>query len=149
MSNLDSYHPFRASVQPGAVQNNSASGSNSGDEFIAKKSANDEEDEYKPWFSWKTKLKMFIGASAFGILYYIGSVTYAAFAGDAVQEANVGSSLLQEMQGREEGVSDQQIFFDRSDLNERGRSVQEARQKAGFFKNFFCKGGKRSSFFCE
>jgi hypothetical protein len=150
MSNLDGYHPFRASVQPGSVQ--AASGGNSStseEEIQAKKSSKDDEDEYKPWFSWKTKLRLFIGSAACGILYYVGSSAYGAFAGEPAEELPAGPSMLQEMQPKEDMISEQQVFFDKTDLDERGRTVQEARQKAGFFKSIFCKGGKRSSFFCD
>jgi hypothetical protein len=153
MSNLNSYHPFRASVQAGTVRNqensgNSGSGSSS-EEYSSKKSSEDEEKEYKPWFSWKTKLRMFIGSAASFILYFIGLSVYTGLAGEDKAELPAENTFLREMESNEEEGFMQEIFFDRNDLNERGRSVQEARQKAGFFKGFFCRGGKKSSFICN
>lgn len=153
MSNLDSYHPFRASVQPGALQggnqsqNNTTGGSH--EEFSSNKANNDDE-EYKPWFSWKTKLRLFIGTVAFGILYYIGSSVYASFVTEELKDHSKEASFLQEMQGHDDSILQEEVvYFDKRDLDDRGRSVQEARQKAGFLKSIFCKGGKKSSFFCD
>jgi hypothetical protein len=146
MSNLDGYHPFRASVQAGSVNQSSGSNTNN-EEFVAKKNS-DDEDEYKPWFSWKTKLKMFLGGTAFAVLYYVVSVAYAAFETPKENELNKEPTLLQEME-RGEDVFQDEFSFDGSDLDSRGRSVNEARQKAGFLKSILCRGGKRSSFICD
>jgi hypothetical protein len=151
MSNLDGYHPFRASVQAGSINQstgNQSTGLNTNnEEFVAKKNS-DDEDEYKPWFSWKTKLKMFIGGAAFVILYYVLTVAYAAFEKPKEEELNKEPSLLQEMERRDDDIQNE-FTFDGSDLNSRGRTVNEARQKAGFLKSIFCRGGKRASFICD
>ncbi len=56
--------------------------------------------------------------------------------------------MLEEMERANAGVEAPSIelFYDKTDLNDRGRSVEEARQKAGFFRSIFCRGGKRSGF---
>lgn len=144
MSNLDNYHPFRQSVNlkdasssntmKPAIDNNEAS------------SKNIDEKEYKPFLSWKTKLRLLIGGFALSLLFYIGSGVYS-YVAPLLEPFGEGRDQLR-MQSDFEGANSAALVFDKNDLNERGREVNSARKKAGFFASIFCKGGKKSSF-CE
>lgn len=142
MANLDSYHPFRNSVQTGSsVQN-----SNDTSDTQENKKTSPDDIEYKPWLSWKTKFRLLIGGFAVSALFYVTSYAISLFEEEVKLPEE--PSMLQEMEQADprETVSEVELFYDKTDLNERGRSVHEARKKAGFFKSFFCMGGKRSGF---
>lgn len=149
MSNLDNYHPFRASVQAGSVNSSSSKQDLASDDISAKKTANNDDEEYKPWFSWKTKLRLFIGGAVLSFLIFIGIKVYNYLGLDVPVGEVQELTFLNEMERNQDSPSTQMMYFDKSDLNERGRSIEEARNKAGFFKSFFCKGGKKSSSFCD
>lgn len=146
MSNLDNFHPFRQSVnlKDGSSSNQmqpaqSGSQDNQG-------GAKDKDDiEYNPLLSWKTKLRLLIGAFAVSLMFYIFSSASSILGpllepfGRNAKSNNVKLEHIEEPQS---------LVFDKNDLNERGREVGHARKKAGFFASMFCKGGKKSSF-CE
>ncbi|HMO19215.1 MAG TPA: hypothetical protein PKA63_14085 [Oligoflexia bacterium] len=146
MSNLDAYHPFRASVNTAKSSLTTDSKSDSASDSST--SWRDEKEEKLPRFSWKTKFRIYLaGLSMAFILYIIYQIN--SYFGSESAKVEDGPSMLDEMQlGRAEmnDVFTRPQHFDKNDLNDRGRTVEESRKKAGFWKGLLCRGGKSSSF---
>jgi hypothetical protein len=134
MSNLDNFHPFRQSVN---VRDGSSSNNQAPNESPSNKE--NQEKEFTPFFSWKTKLRLFIFGMAGSLLLYVLSSALDSFSFTSDSKSSTKT-------GEAQPIPDQ--IFDKNDLNERGREVSHARSKAGIFAAIFCKGGKRSRF-CE
>jgi len=141
MSTLSQYHPFRDNVNKSATASPATSSETEG----AKTTKDEEDKEYKPWLSFKTKMRLAVASVGFVVVWYVVS---SFFAGSS--EFNDGFySSLDKVQGKKspkkvtETTND---IFDEHDLDDRGRSISDARSKVGFFKGLFCKGGKKASF---
>jgi len=155
MSNLDAYHPFRASVNTGVANPPSNANSNtaegSGGNSENKQGWQKEDDDKPPRFSWKTKFRLLIGGFALSFLVYIGYQVNSYFDSKTAKASKSEPSMLQEMMEKDQDLMKENnpfSHFDKNDLNERGRTVESAREKAGFLKSILCRGGK-SSRFCE
>ncbi len=146
MTNLNQFHPFRASVDSTGPLNiastsiDQSSNNNSGD------SKKDKDDiERVPMLSWKTKLRLLVFGLVGICFFFIFSNVYSSI---SPLLENFGSGAKQEV--AKKGSKKEEIFqasvYDKDDLNDRGRSVDEARKKSGFFQGLFCKGGKRAGF---
>jgi len=143
MTNLNQFHPFRASVDstgPLNIKEGVATNTSTSPE-----AAKDKEDiERAPMLSWKTKLRLLVFGLAGMFLFFIISNVYSSvtpllenFGSGAKKESSKKSEKSEIIEGS---------IYDKHDLDHRGRSVDEARKKSGFFHGLFCKGGKRAGF---
>lgn len=138
MSTLSQYHPFRDNV-------NKAAEGNSTPTVDSPASKDTKENESKPWLSFKSKMRLSLGCIAIVAVWYVIS---SFFTENPELKKGFYSTLGKsgEKKSASHGVEPLNSIFDERDLDDRGRTVSEARSKAGFLSSLFCRGGKKASF---
>ncbi len=139
MSNLDSFHPFRQTIN---VKDESPKNSNP-DNNSQSDSKDKEDIQFTPWLSWKTKFRFLIATLGLIAIFLIGNSVYSTLSPLLSPFGDHSPKQSLESINENQGIP---LAFDKNDLDERGREVGHARQKAGFLASIFCKGGKKSRF---
>jgi len=138
MSTLSQYHPFRDSVNKVTEGSPTPAGESPASNDV-------KENESKPWLSFKSKMRLVLGCIAFVAIWYVVS----SFFTESPELKDGFYSTLGRSGGKKSSsheIETHNNVFDERDLDDRGRTVSEAKSKAGFLSSLFCRGGKKASF---